>query len=388
MLLSLVSLHSKSPCNLIAWLYRNRETALPFHNRVSLYIWFPSLTDTETLPVVYFRSSMAHTELPGGFPDTSASAAASDATVSEARGLLERLVTILQPMLALDAVLRSDPKLPKSTLPPGTKPPPVDKLSAKKKSEIVPWITRTRSILRLSGIDLNSPDAVRYISTFLTDHARAWFEMRTTERNDDTAGFSTFDDFAASLEHDLGDAFSEQRARQRIISIQQTRSVSAYGTEYQRLASQLPHMHFTDLRFFYLKGLKPRILELITGRYTDLDAWTDIHKIAMEFDEINRGNRIVSPSNPWPHGPTPMDLGNINTSTYNNTHHRSRSHPTKPGSSSPKYPPLTPEERARLEANNGCVYCRQLGHQVQDCPKKRNHEARSRSHSKPYPSKN
>jgi hypothetical protein len=31
---------------------------------------------------------------------------------------------------------------------------------------------------------------------------------------------------------------------------------------------------------------------------------------------------------------------------------------------------LTPEERAYLLANNGCVYCRRLGHSVHQCPQR------------------
>jgi hypothetical protein len=60
------------------------------------------------------------------------------------------------------------------------------------------------------------------------------------------------------------------------------------------------------------------------------------------------------------YGPVPMEIGQISDP-------RSYADVVR---SPPQFPKLTPEERSRLMANNGCFYCRGSGHRAAQCPKR------------------
>jgi hypothetical protein len=100
---------------------------------------------------------------------------------------------------------------------------------------------------------------------------------------------------------------------------------------------------------------------------------------ADRIDNVTYG-REVQPRQNWNRHPpssagSPMELGNVNVRPFNGrTPRRSGNSRWTPSNSAKpaagNYPRLTPEERQRLQEANACFYCREPGHQVQDCPQR------------------
>jgi Retrotransposon gag protein/Zinc knuckle len=291
--------------------------------------------------------------------------------------MLEFFMTTIQPLLAFTAAQQSTSASTSAVTPPSfalprhLKPPPLEPLTGRNRREILPWLNRAKNILNLANLPLNSTISVCYVAAHLKDNALKWFEMvASTVSLDQRAhgGFATFDDFANAMHAALGEQFPADKARDRLFTLKQRASVADYGSEFQRCLAEIPGMDWQTTRHFYLRGLKDNLRMLITGKYPEDATWSDIHLIAMKHDElafrnskpgIPNGNRNLSP--------TPMDLGLVNATKPKST--------SRPVSSSTPRKPLTPEERETLLANNGCFYCRKLGHQINDCPAKRAHQA-------------
>lgn len=274
------------------------------------------------------------------------------------------------------------PPEPERKLPPGVKPPSPSRFDGSDRQKTPSWLEQTKQTLLLAGWKLNDPNAIAYTASFLTGKAHRWWdtEMRTCpddHPHKSSAGFSTWSDFASAALDALGEDRREDRARERLLKLTQSNSVLGYGERFTALMNLLPDMHPNDARFYYLRGLKPGILSIITGKYQASSTWQEIHALAMSADSIRLP---ISTSNRFStfnrtDNNDPMDIGNINTS-----------HPSTPSSSrstSPArrngrpatparrhLPKLTDAERERLKAKGGCFRCRQVGHMVGDpkCP--------------------
>ncbi len=278
-----------------------------------------------------------------------------------------------------------------SFLPPGIKAPTIDFFDGKQQKSVRPWLQRTRSILKLMGLNLDSPNCVTFVSSFLTGPAQTWFSSeadRAAYGMADSAGFSTFDDFATALMRHLGDPNPEDKARKNLRSLKQTTSVKAYADEFQRIITYLPNRDADDLRFDFIYGLKPKIQELLVGKVDDSNMlWQDVRDLAYRFDDVVMSSRFNStgpqPSRPFPsrdtrphNGPAPMDIGATSTEysrgrpSSPGPSSRGRSSTPHPRSSANSLPKLTDQERQKLIANNGCFRCRKFnaGHQARDCP--------------------
>ena len=262
-------------------------------------------------------------------------------------------------------------------LPPGVKPPTPDSFDAAQRSLVATWLTTTEATLRLAGHNLNAPETVLYVSSFLRRRAADWYTMRcsacTDERMKPYGGFSTWSEFAHAFLHDLGEDQPRDRACERLtdgIALRQTTSVLNYGERFVNAIKFLPDMHWEGLRFFYLRGLKPGIQHMLAGKYADQDRWPTLHEQAMKCDNFRvpgLNPRSYNPSS-YSHSTssassssTPMDLGNVNA------HGRPKS-PTQRPSTPFRLKPLTPEEREDLRRKNACFRCRQPGHTSSTCP--------------------
>jgi hypothetical protein len=257
-------------------------------------------------------------------------------------------------------------------LPPGVKPPTPDSFDAAQRPLVATWLTTTEATLRLAGHNLNAPDTILYVSSFLRRRAADWYTMRcsgcTNEHLKPYGGFSTWAEFAHAFLHDLGEDQPRDRARERLIALRQTTSVLNYGERFVNAIKFLPDMHWEDQRFYYLRGLKPGIQQMLAGKYADQDRWPALHEQAMKCDNFRvpgLNPRSFSPSSystsAASSSSTPMDLGNVNA------HGRPKS-PTQRPSTPCRLKPLTPEEREDLRRKNACFRCRQAGHTSATCP--------------------
>ena len=240
------------------------------------------------------------------------------------------------------------------------------------------------------GLDLDSPNCVIFVSSFLTGPAQTWFSSesdRAPYGMADSAGFSTFEEFATALMRHLGDPNPEDKARRSLRSLKQTTSVKAYADEFQRIITYLPNRDAADLRFDFIYGLKPKIQELLVGKVDDsCMPWQDVRDLAYRFDDVVMSSRFPfapQPSRPSSfrdtrpsNDPSPMDLGATSTeyhrgrTTTPGSPFRGRASTPDPRSFASPLPKLTDQERQKLIATNGCFRCRKphAGHQARDCP--------------------
>jgi hypothetical protein len=298
---------------------------------------------------------------------------------SAMQDVLGKIATMMEPMVHPAAQQRS------RALPAGVKPPSLDNFSGNKR-ELLPWLNRVKAILRLGSFPMDAA-TVAYVAIHLTGSARQWFDMVANAvplEHRDYAGFFTFDEFAAAMHAALGDPFPAQKAREKLASLVQKSSVSSYAAEFQRIVSNLPDRHWQDLRYDFLKGLKPYIREQIVGRISHEASWEQIRMLAYEVDELS--SAINGPRESRHSHATPMDInmvstasrfkkqpfsrhGNQDTHAYSHAVH-ANGHATPAavsGSHAPERKPLTEKERAYLREHNGCFYCRELGHHTRDC---------------------
>lgn len=269
-------------------------------------------------------------------------------------------------------------------LPQGVRNPEVLNYDGKRSSDVRPWVNRTRNIMQLSGFNLNNQAAVCYAASFLTGAANSWF-VTTSEHappgTKESAGFLTFDTFAAALIRHMGDPNPDDKARQLLRTLHQVTSVKSYADEFQRIVTDLPNRDAADLRFDFINGLKPKIRELLVGKTADMP-WPDVRDLANNFDaHVMHSYRSNRDSHRDSRRDDPMELGAAATSRPANrpsTSSRGRSS-TRPGtpaasrSSSPApkpLPKLTEEMRQMLRRTNGCFRCQKphAGHQARDCP--------------------
>lgn len=301
---------------------------------------------------------------------------------------------LLQNLSSLIAHLSASSSPPHRALPPGVKVPTIETFDGKRAKDVRPWVTRARNILKLSGFNLDTPEAVCFVASFLSGAANSWFESegdRAPYGEKDNAGFRTFDEFAAALIRHLGDPNPEDKARKALFNLRQTTSVKSYSDEFQRLITYLPNRDADDLRFDFINGLKPKIRELLVGKTADM-SWQDVRDLAYRFDDVVMSNRFI-PSAPNRLRPLdsrrddPMDLGSAAVSSAPPrppTPFRGRS--SSRSSTSPRrpLPKLTDVERQKLRDNNGCFRCRKYnaGHFAKDCPGPSPVAARGKSPSK------
>ena len=249
---------------------------------------------------------------------------------------------------------------------------------------------RARSVLRISGFDLESSDVVSYAASFLTGAANSWFLSeadRAPYGSIDNGGFNNFDEFATALTRHMGDPNPEDKARKSLRSLRQTTSVKSYADEFQRLITYLPNRDPADLCFDFVTGLKPKIQELLVGKVTCDMKWQDVRDLAYRFDDVVMMNHrsFPSPSHRSTVRDDPMDLSIVSiprtaSSSRTTSPAPYRSGPSRSASPHPRgsssaytsdpIPKLTPEMRDKLMANNGCFRCRKYnaGHLARDCP--------------------
>lgn len=298
---------------------------------------------------------------------------------------VSNLMTMVQLLLANNAANTSASIPPRNPfLPSGVKPPNPERFSANlsERRDVPAWLAATKSALVIAGHDLNSPKTIAFVSVFFDGRARDWWELcKSTALHIDptippllyeSAGFSSWDAFASAFQKQLGEDRPEERAMERLVQLQQTSSVLKYGEKFSQLLKSLPALDFHSCRFFYLKGLKLSIRQLMAGRYDEFTPWPALHDLAMQCDAVKgaiptSNYTTSSHRHPTSHA-TPMDIGSVSSSRSPST-----SRPTSPARThrpptpARLYPAkLTDQERAKLLANGGCLRCRKVGHLAGD----------------------
>lgn len=196
------------------------------------------------------------------------------------------------------------------------------------------------------------PDAqkINFVASHLKDTALKWWRLHSPTHR---APGATYQVFVDALRAAFGTHNALLKARDRLDALRQTTSVSAYNNKFRELLLEIPNMQPQEQLHRYVTGLKPGVKKQVLI-YNPADVDT-----AMALaDRIDETAVAAQPQHqqqyrrPWfgnRAGPEPMEIGALPAPVR-----RQRTR-------------LTPQEREYLTRNNGCLYCRRLGHTIQQC---------------------
>jgi hypothetical protein len=268
-------------------------------------------------------------------------------------------------------------------LPPGVPAPPLAIFDGKTPSDAFAWLATAETWLSVVfGVAfLATPlDGLTYLATFyLGSGAAQWWQSclasSTSSPYAKSGGFSSFSSFRDAFTIALGIPNPQDKARRDLDTIKQTSTVSAYAAKFQSIAAHLPSSEVGNLRYAFLRGLKPEIQAHLDGKInTATGSWHEAHSIALAF-ESSPMYRPSTPSSSFRRPPPPPARRTSDSparlaaiATPNRTRGRSPT-PRPPTTSSPptKLAPLTDEDRKYLIENGGCFRCRELGHRSFEC---------------------
>lgn len=229
------------------------------------------------------------------------------------------------------------------------------------------------------GLSLDSPEVVKFASTFMRDAALDWFVIY---QQDVVAGkaapFATWQQFKAAFIQRFSPFDTCELARRNLDKLVQTRGVAEYAQRFTRLMLQLPTMDAGTRVHAFVKGLKPAVqVEVAMHHPESLDAAISL---AMAADNLlfssgfmgsgalgnssNSGNSsryrrsstgfsgsrqygTGAPSSTHSNGPIPMELGGMQQQQ--------------------QHPPSTPIPSGASSSRPYCSWCQRLGHSTRDC---------------------
>lgn len=212
---------------------------------------------------------------------------------------------------------------------------------------------------------------VDYAAALLRGRAALWYRLQCLRAAsvDDTP-YHTWDEFTHAVKEQFATVNHEKRARDRLAALRQTTSVRRYLMEFSGLCLEISDMSSAEKMDRFLRGLKPAIRKELELRGTE--TFEEAMSLAERLDNLDfayRGNnrsngpRTGASFGRASHhtGPVPMELGNIQ-------HTFGAARTKQPAS--PRRTKLTWEERKHLLDNGGCLYCRRMGHSIEQCPAK------------------
>lgn len=225
--------------------------------------------------------------------------------------------------------------------------------------DALPWVTTVETYVHINNV--HGPDAVIYAGALLEGNAKTWFMAQQAQHGGALhAGWQSFDAFKAAFLAQFQEQFPADRARDRLANLRQKTSVALYAAEFQNLLIHLPHRDMGDNIHSFIRGLKPDIAKSVATLMPATLA--DAIDMAIKADgatlQVLRMQR--SPYAPR-HGPTPMDVNNIESDTDEEELAALSA---------------TQQEREKLMKEGRCFYCKEHGHTKRDCPKHPNGQRR------------
>jgi len=281
-------------------------------------------------------------------------------------------------------------------LPAQLKVPIPDRFDGTDRKKLVPWLSSVARTLSITNTPLDSRASVVYASLLLTGRAHTWWASEITKSNDEVcAGFNTFQEFSRALSAYIEDPNKTQTAMRAIAKLKQTGSVHQYATEYFNLLHQIPHRADEDAKWGFINGLKPYHYGIVIQANPK-----DIHEarlIAIKADdaylkEMHHASSFTGTRGAVAHsssssGPAPMELNAVTARPQSRGRSRGRS--ATPGPSgrtrstsidsinnishltTRPFKKLSPDESKLLTSKGICTFCRQKGHDLHHCPRRR-----------------
>jgi hypothetical protein len=242
------------------------------------------------------------------------------------------------------------------------------------------WLFSVNNYFASLAVMPTDRQRIAYVGSLFTGPARKWHRLYSYPQLQNPAQPVAYADFVAGFRAVFGPVNATSKARDRLDGLKQTGSVQAYTSAFREILLEIPDMSAADRLHRYVTGLKTHIQQQVQVQNpTTMDGAIQIadRLDAIKYDGTRAIGAAVSTAQSrastarrpaWrPPGPqqrpVPMEIG---TAQVQHTGWRP---PPPPSGGKTR---LSPEERAYLTANNGCLFCRRLGHTVDQCRQRSN----------------
>lgn len=237
------------------------------------------------------------------------------------------------------------------------------------------WTFEVEKFFECCGIQ--DPQRVPFAGALLSGNAAIWWRSVCQEAQEP---ITTWAAFKADLIYNFKHLDDVKLARDRLRSLAQRTSVSAYYADFTRAIFQIPGITEEEKMDRFMAGLKPALRREILLR--EPTTFKDLAKMASKLDTllfvVDRRSHLTSGQarsqmqtgrfsnyRQSASSATPMELGAIQAGPST--------------SKAAAYPrnQLSSADRDKLRREGRCFYCRELGHVADRCPKKPGNEKRA-----------
>jgi hypothetical protein len=259
-------------------------------------------------------------------------------------------------------------------LPPGLKVDGYHPLEEGRRN-VRPWVDGIERWLYICNWKVETPaehlHAIYYFAGRMVGKtATSWFNARVAQHHNQAGGFSTLQEFMLGLLGACGEQNVEERSRDRLLVLKQTRHVTHYSEKFASYAAALPADEGTGwLRHLYMRGLKQELRAMIIGKFQEGASWQDVAVLAAKHDGLGQQSAGQDSS-------TPMELGALDSASSSDgeslrgrERRKGSPHPRAVGTGA-RHGMHGAERSGGKGRNKGnCFHCDLPGHWKKECPK-------------------
>jgi hypothetical protein len=217
--------------------------------------------------------------------------------------------------------------------------------AGRKGESIEGWISQMEQYFKLCNVTDSNYQA-NYGSSCLKDNASVWWRnyIKKTQVED-------WESFKKAIIAQFKPVNASKIARDKLAKLRQTKSVQDYVYAFRATILEIEDISESETLDRFIRGLKDKTRQEVELR--DPETMDEAARIAERYDTIafKTSNTFRPSAKSYQEyddkGVRPMEIDALERK------------------------PLTEDERERLRRIGGCFYCRERGHMVNNCPKRR-----------------
>ena len=276
-----------------------------------------------------------------------------------------------------------------SGLPTGCKPnQPASFYGGKDADTLDSWLFSVEQYFALVGMR-SEEQKVQYAGTYLRGSALIWFRSATSTQVSEAMRVTTWERFAREIRLNFCPLNRSKLARDRLVSMRQHGGLRDYIRDFRTLILDIPGMNEEEKLDRFVRGLKPHIRREVEIR--EPQSLDRAIQLSERFDALSRSSNSSSSdhgkfnrgrsteryyrsasSHRDSSGPEPMDLNHVSSKQRRSPSVNFVRAPPSGGKGGKTFKRLTPELRKKLLEEGKCLYCREPGHFLNECPKRPN----------------